>query len=326
MKSKVKIIVFFVLAAALAYMIYMDVSVSIKATDVKEQLAGLDNEDKAISDSEDASVKELLEDWEEMKLDRLVNFGMCAVYFIIIFMLVRIVGPAQNKTVRISKKEAASYIEEIEKSYIENDLYVDRTDDENEIEVLPDVLDTPKLIDARCEGRYIKVRWEEVPEVDGYTIYRKVISGKWKRIGRAINGQTEYDDYAIGDNTKYIYTVKAFLVTEEKRVVSKRDILGVEAVSIKGNLPPVPKIYEVEEDGRKGIGWSRIPDVKSYRIYRRKNDGKWKPVARILATEDNKYFDDSVKQDGTYRYAVSAACLIKKHPVIGEHSEQGISL
>lgn len=318
-KTVFKAIILLILLCAFSFTVYKDIKITNDTMNTRAELKA----EGHLSKEE----KKLIDEWYVVRKKRIMNYGMTIVWYVIVFSVVLSVGPARQKTKRVSKAEAKQIMMSLEEEYRRKGIYVDKNDEEEEeIELLPDSLDTPRMISAEFKDDAIEVVWEPVLYADGYTIYRKTTDSKWKRIGRAAVGNTSYMDYALRSNVKYIYSVKAFLISEDKRIISKKDPLGKEAVSRADNMPDIPEIFAVEESGKKGIGWKPIDGARTYRVFRTRNGKKWKQIARVLASEDCKYFVEDNLVGERYRYAVSAAVLVNKHPVIGEHDENGIVL
>lgn len=317
--SLIKVLILLILFGIFAVKVYAGVKLTGDILDKREMLseqAELTEEDRA-----------LIKEWDDIMLDRLVNYGMTLVWFTIVFLCVAKVGPVQKAGRHITKEEAQLIAKELDEGYRKSGVFVDKgEDDDDDSEILPDTLDIPKLKSAKLLDNMIEITWEEVPYADGYTVYRKTEDTKWKKIGRTSMGNTVYQDYALKANTRYIYSVKAFLISEDKRIVSRKDTLGLDVLSGKGNLPDVPEIFAIEEGGKRGIGWKPVKGARAYRVFRSRTGRKWKQIARIPASEGCKYFVQDNLLGDAYKYAVSAAISINKHPVVGEHDKDGIIL
>ena len=89
-----------------------------------------------------------------------------------------------------------------------------------------------------ASGTSLRLTWGKVSGASGYTIYRKNSSGKWEWIKTIASGNTtSYTDTGLQYGKKYIYTVKAYHVSGDKRVYSSYDKSGLTAV-----LPKKPDV------------------------------------------------------------------------------------
>lgn len=314
MKKKMFVfVIFFILFIALAA---IDVKVTLDAHDTVVAL-------RAVEDGDEAS-QELLKDWKEFNRDRLVNCGIVLVYFVIIGVLVANAGPSAKKKKHISPEKADEYIRQIEAEYEKKDLVVEASGEDEEDLITE--LDKPVLKPLQIKKKAVVVSWNKVEHADGYTVYRKIGKEKWKKLGSNVYGVTKYEDLMIESDTTYLYTVRAFMITDEKRVTSKIDTLGKEIYIKDGNIPPIPDIHVAyDELGRQCIGWDEIEGVRSYRIYRKDDEnGKWKKIDKVLSGGRLYYYDEALSDGKARYYSVRAANSIYKHAVVGDFNREGI--
>ena len=65
---------------------------------------------------------------------------------------------------------------------------------------------TPKVLSCT----QVKLTWKTVAKADGYRIYRKASGGKWTLVANANKKSTTYTDKTAVEDTKYVYTVRAY--------------------------------------------------------------------------------------------------------------------
>lgn len=295
----------------------MDVKLTLDTRQMKQEL--LD------SGKLNAIEQETVQEWKALNQDRFVNFAGTLGFFILVFVMVSYVGPQQPKQKRISKRDAAQIMREMKEEYIRQGVYVEASDTEDaeNDKIFIDRLDIPELKEAEFKDNHILFTWAEVEHAEGYVIYRRKENEKWVRRA-TVENVTYYEDYSIAMNTKYIYTVKAYIQNEDEKLYSKKNPLGKSAVSQINNLLDIPNISPVKENGIKGVRWTPVEGCKVYRIYRRQKDEKWKIIAKVNANSDLIFYDRQNKSNKEYKYTVSACYLINNHPVVGEYDNIGV--
>lgn len=319
MKNKYKLLIFLVLLAAFAGVAIFDVK---KTLDAHETVEKLRQEEHL-----DASSKEVLQSWKEFNRDRLVTAGIVCGYFVIITIYVVSIGGAAPGIKHISKDEADSYIDEINAEYIRKNQLVEASEDADDgIDIeLVDKLGRPELKSLVYEEDHIILEWNPVENAEGYIVYRKTPNTDWEKRGKNIVGQTFYEDYMLEGDTTYIYTVRAFIKEDGKRLTSTTDPLGLEVYVKDSNYPDVPEIFETTDpEGRRCIGWKPMEGMRSYRIYKKNSDGSWTKIAKVLSEEPPYYYDEAMGDDTKECYSVCAARFFKTYSVEGKFNEQGL--
>lgn len=100
-------------------------------------------------------------------------------------------------------------------------------------------LDAPEFIRAYAKtNKSVQLAWRQVPHAQGYIIYRKTGSGKWKKY-KVISGNMNvtYTDKKLSSGTTYRYKICAYRIEGKKKVYSEASLvmkLKTAAPTVKG--------------------------------------------------------------------------------------------
>ena len=154
----------------------------------------------------------------------------------------------------------------------------------------------PKLENIIPAYNAITFKWSTVSNVDGYQVYRKVNSGKWKSV-KTTTGLV-YKDKDTKAGYKYSYTVKTYKLIDGKKVYSGYDKRGL---SGKLNTTVSLKI----KNNTVSVSWKKTNGASGYYIYRATSKkGKYSKIKTITSGKTLKYTDKKVKKGKTYYYKV----------------------
>ena len=154
----------------------------------------------------------------------------------------------------------------------------------------------PKLSKITTLYNSITVKWNAVSEADGYQVYRKVNSGKWKVVKNTTG--TSYKDKNVKAGYKYSYTVKA-----HKKVNGKKVYSGYNKKGLSGKLNTVVSLSV--KNKTVSISWKKTTGATGYYIYRSgSKNGKFSKIKTITSGKTLKYTDKKVKTGNTYYYKV----------------------
>ena len=154
----------------------------------------------------------------------------------------------------------------------------------------------PKLDNIIPAYNAITFKWGTVSNADGYQVYRKVNSGKWKSV-KTTTGLV-YKDKDTKAGYKYSYTVKAYKLIDGKKVYSGYDKIGL---SGKLNTTVSLKI----KNNTVSVSWKKTNGASGYYIYRATSKkGKYSKIKIITSGKTLKYTDKKVKKGKTYYYKV----------------------
>ena len=154
----------------------------------------------------------------------------------------------------------------------------------------------PKLSKITTSYNSITVKWNAVSEADGYQVYRKVNSGKWKVVKNTTG--TSYKDKNVKAGYKYSYTVKA-----HKKVNGKKVYSGYNKKGLSGKLNTVVSLSA--KNKTVSISWKKTTGATGYYIYRSESkNGKFSKIKTITSGKTLKYTDKKVKTGNTYYYKV----------------------
>ena len=154
----------------------------------------------------------------------------------------------------------------------------------------------PKLSKITTSYNSITVKWNTVSGANGYQVYRKVNSGKWKVVKNTTG--TSYKDKNVKAGYKYSYTVKA-----HKKVNGKKVYSGYNKKGLSGKLNTVVSLSA--KNKTVSISWKKTTGATGYYIYRSgSKNGKFSKIKTITSGKTLKYTDKKVKTGNTYYYKV----------------------
>ena len=198
----------------------------------------------------------------------------------------------------------------VETSGVYVDITIKVTNNESDITPIPTVtpvtpdptmapikkLETPKMMTVIGNHNVITFKWNLVSDADGYQVYRKVNSGKWKAM--KTTKETAYKDKDTKAGYKYSYTVKAYKFIDGKKVYS-----GYNKKGLSGKLNTTVSLKT--KNNTVSVSWKKTNGASGYYIYRATSkNGKYSKIKTITSGKTLKYTDKKVKLGKTYYYKV----------------------
>lgn len=157
-------------------------------------------------------------------------------------------------------------------------------------------LETPKMMTVIGNHNVITFKWNLVSDADGYQVYRKVNSGKWKAV--KTTKETAYKDKDTKAGYKYSYIVKAYKFIDGKKVYS-----GYNKKGLSGKLNTTVSLKT--NNNTVSVSWKKTNGASGYYIYRATSkNGKYSKIKTITNGKTLKYTDKKVKLGKTYYYKV----------------------
>ena len=154
----------------------------------------------------------------------------------------------------------------------------------------------PKLKSVISTYNAITFKWNTVSDADGYRVYRKVNSGKWKSV--KTTKETVYKDKDTKAGYKYFYTVKAYKIIDGKKVYS-----GYNKKGLSGKLNTTVSLKT--KNNTVSVSWKKTNGASGYYVYRTTSkNGKYSKIKTITSGKTLKYTDKKVKLGKTYYYKV----------------------
>lgn len=182
-----------------------------------------------------------------------------------------------------------------------------------------------KMVSAKGVAyKSITVTWEQVEGADGYVVYRRTSSGKWKKRKTVTGGETlTWTDKKCSYYKPYYFTVRAYINYDgEQQKCATWDNKGVKGRSILA----VPEKQAAQGAGLKAIkvSWAKVKGAKGYYIYRKsKKTGKWKKIGQT-GWRTLTYTDRTIKEDKDYYYSVRAWRKYGKKKIKGLYDNDGV--
>ena len=172
---------------------------------------------------------------------------------------------------------------------------------------------TPNLKMVIPTYNVITFKWSAVSNADGYQVYRKVNSGKWKSV-KTTTGLV-YKDRDTKAGYKYSYTVKAYKFIDGKKVYSGYDKKG-----LSGKLNTTVSLKT--KNNTVSVSWKKTNGASGYYIYRATSKkGKYSKIKTITSGKTLKYIDKKVKSGKSYYYKVIPFRKINGKAVKGAYSK-----
>ena len=172
---------------------------------------------------------------------------------------------------------------------------------------------SPKLEKVTSSYNAISFKWTAVSSVDGYQVFRKVNSGKWKSV-KTTTGLV-YKDKDTKAGYKYSYTVKAYKLIDGKKVYSGYDKKG-----LSGKLNTTVSLKT--KNNTVSVNWKKTNGASGYYIYRATSKkGKYSKIKTITSGKTLKYIDKKVKSGKSYYYKVIPFGKINGKAVKGAYSK-----
>ncbi len=163
-------------------------------------------------------------------------------------------------------------------------------------------LSKPTLKATKIESGAVQLSWNEIGGAQGYQIYRKEgADGKYARI-KTVNGLTNlsYQDSKVTPGTVYYYKVRAYLKLSAGNQYSsfsaeKTADFAIPATSWKN--------FKVSNYTTVQLSWQKA-DVAGYKIYRKKDSGKYTCIKTIKNNTTLSYKDQTAVPGHSYTYRI----------------------
>ena len=155
---------------------------------------------------------------------------------------------------------------------------------------------TPQTKACGRSGSNLVVTWDPVEGVSNYTVYRKISTGEWIKVGSTSG--TSYTDSSMPSGTYCEYTVAC--ADSSGNPISAYGVNTVGLESYK-DIPVLLSIKNV--DGGVSITWQAVDKAKKYKVFRKVGDNtaKFTEVKTLNATT---WTDTSVENCKKYTYTV----------------------
>lgn len=147
----------------------------------------------------------------------------------------------------------------------------------------------------------LRISWEQVPNADGYFLYRRQNHGGYIRV--ADTRDIVYTDAHLQRGKSYEYQVVAYQVTADGYHVGEFPRVGT--------LPVEPDVAVLQAYRRRGrtrirvrLNWSSAEGADSYCVYKKQPDGQWNLAAQEI--QETFWMDKQVRKEQEYQYRVSA--------------------
>lgn len=163
-------------------------------------------------------------------------------------------------------------------------------------------LTAPAVSAKSVNYKTIEISWTMSEGAEKYMVYRrKAGSGAYAQIAETDGSVLKYTDKKAALGQKYDYAVQA---------VSAKGRSEMSQSVSKAAVPAAPKMTVKASKSGVKISWKKVKIsakkyAKSYQIYRKKGNGKWKKLKTVKSSKLS-YVDKKAKKGTTYYYRVRA--------------------
>lgn len=181
-------------------------------------------------------------------------------------------------------------------------------------------LPAPKLLSVAVNGTELVVSWEDVPDADGYRIYRKEENSKWEPVADVPSHECTYADRECKAGNNYTYTVVASRKRGQQDAWGLCDYRGISNTAVL-NAPRLLGLHGREND--LILSWEKVKDADGYAVLRRLPGKSWIEIADV---KDNTIFTDKdMLHSIPYQYTVMAYYRDKAgNRKNGKYDEKGL--
>ncbi|MDD6212337.1 MAG: GDSL-type esterase/lipase family protein [Clostridiales bacterium] len=168
-----------------------------------------------------------------------------------------------------------------------------------------------KLVSAQTGSGNIMVRWERIPEADGYIIYRREEGGSYHKCITVTNTTMDYcwDTDAV-PGIRYSYALRTYKLVDGKAVKSQASYLDGEILC----LPEAPLFTGLKKNTWKDVlTWTEVEGADGYILYKKSAETgkKWEKAA--VVNKNTTEYKLIRYEGGTTTYAVRAFVKLSKN-------------
>ncbi len=157
----------------------------------------------------------------------------------------------------------------------------------------------PKIWYAYSDKISVTLFWEQVDDIDGYEIYRKIDDKDFVKIAEiGLDEDTVYSDISVENGQTYTYAVVS---VKDNLRSSYENSVDIEFICLD-----TPELVSAELTA-KGIyvKWNTVSDAEGYLLYRKTESTEWEEIADFKGSV--KSFEDTTCKSGEiYSYTVKA--------------------
>lgn len=187
------------------------------------------------------------------------------------------------------------------------------------------VATTPTSQDVTNEATGIKIKWNQVENVEGYRIYKYVQGGRVEYICQVATSDSEafytdengketksndpqkaltYLDTSVKDGVNYEYLVTSYTATEESEHSDNGTFMFFES-KYKNSIVRLSQPTVKVENTKAGVNvtWSKVTGAKQYAVHR-KEGSTWKAIYTVNDPKVTQYLDTNAKEGNTYEYRI----------------------
>lgn len=172
--------------------------------------------------------------------------------------------------------------------------------------------DPPAIVQVVAEGNLnLVIAWNPsvAPDLDGYTLERRVEGGEWEVIQQRLpKTNTRYTDSGLTGGRTYEYRITA-VDTGGLKSIPSEPMGGIPRDTEPPQPPPSLSVRYEPGAGGVLVVWEPSPskDVAKYLLYRAEGDkGEFVPVSGDISPDQTRILDVGVALSSSYHYQIIA--------------------
>lgn len=164
----------------------------------------------------------------------------------------------------------------------------------------------------------ITINWDAVTGAKGYYIYRwSENAPAWIKVGNVTKGAS-FTDSRVQPCTSYKYTVLAYKVSGNKKILSSRSS-EINATT----SPGTPEIINFNADTNYvTLNWTMVKGSTGYEVFIKQGSGDWKRAASVSGSDKLSCDVKKLKKETSYQFKIRAVTKDKLGKTVnGKFSE-----
>ena len=155
--------------------------------------------------------------------------------------------------------------------------------------------DDVKGIKSESNFYSVKLSWDKTETADGYRVYIKTDSGKFKIL--TTTTKTSFTAKGLSSDTRYTFSVKAYRKADGKTLWGQATRKDVTTASGKPSTFSAKESYNTVD-----LSWREVKGADGYKVY--VYNSKKKKYTTLKNVKGNKYTAEELKSGTTYKFAV----------------------
>lgn len=173
-------------------------------------------------------------------------------------------------------------------------------------------LTIPTLEAAVEKNGEIRLSWERIEGIQGYTVYRRTQNRDWEQLttGNLSSDSTQFYDITAQEGIRYAYKLEAYIrVGDQERVYELEtgpEWIMTEKAKYDTAMPEI--VYLKQTWNQVYLAWESVASASSYTVYRRAitEEGIWSEWEPLESSVTGERYLDTPPWPGQYQYLVQS--------------------